>query len=66
MTVAELIEQLKQQEPDALVSLSIRDPKDSAFTKAEIAVKKEDDNVVTVSGWVASDDEDAFAPWQKE
>jgi hypothetical protein len=58
MTVAELIESLQKLDPNMKVTLSIRDPQDSAYTDA---VSVEPDG--SLVGWVASDNEEAFAPW---
>lgn len=61
MTVEELIAELQKCNPAAKVSLSIGNPKDTAFTD-EVSVRAGADEVV-VDGWVSSDNEEACAPW---
>lgn len=52
--------------PDLPVQLSIANPKDTAYTR-DVRVRLGSENgeatYVRIDGWVASDDEDAFAPW---
>lgn len=63
MTSHELARQLLAG-PDLPVELRIENPKDTAYTRAEIGTKLNGDSThIEVSGWVASDDKDAFAPW---
>ncbi len=62
MTVGELIAELQKADPGATVRLTVQNPKDSASTK-DVSVEGPDgDREVTLSGWVASDDEDAWFP----
>jgi hypothetical protein len=61
MTVSEMIELLQSADPNSQVTMTIRDPKDAAFTD-DVSVVFASDNV-TVVGWVASDNEEACAPW---
>ncbi len=67
MKVSELIEELKKVPQDAQVELTVADAKDTAFSRAEVKVSnKEGDGetgLVTISAFVWSDDEDAYAPW---
>lgn len=62
MTVGELIEELSKMPKDAPVSVSVGDPKDTAFTD-EVSVRQGDGGQVVVDGWVSSDNENACAPW---
>jgi hypothetical protein len=64
MTVAELIAELQKQNPEATVSMSIGDPKDTAYTD-DVSVRATEDGV-KIDGWVSSDNEEAFAPWGRE
>lgn len=61
MTVKELMAELKKANPDAIVKLSIGNPKDSAFTDEimRVTVNKAS---VEIDGWVASDNEEAYLP----
>jgi len=63
MTVGELIEVLKTMPQDVQVGLAVADPKDTAYSKADIKVVKSEDGV-EIRAFVWSDDENAFAPWQ--
>lgn len=50
---------------DAPVRVLIQNPKDSAWT-SDVTVNLATSDAgrrVTIRGWVASDDRDAFAPW---
>jgi hypothetical protein len=68
MLVEEMIALLQKQDPKARLVLSIGDPDDTAFT-SDVSVDEETEkagNVVTIRGWVASDDLDACAPWSDD
>ncbi len=62
MKVSELIKKLGEMPQDAQVSLTIANPKDSAYSSADIGVTNNVDGVC-ISAFVWSDDENAFAPW---
>jgi hypothetical protein len=59
MTAAELIAKLQQLPPETKLSLDISDPKDAAWTD-DFDVNAQG----VLHGWVASDNEEAFAPWR--
>ncbi len=64
MTVKELVEALQRVDQDAIVRLTVQNPKDSASTR-DVSVGDPDGNrEIILSGWVASDDEDAWFPGQ--
>jgi hypothetical protein len=62
MTVEELLAAFKGEDPKSLVRLSIGNPKDTCFTNEVTAVEVEE-GTCTIRGWVASDNEEACAPW---
>ncbi len=61
MTASELIAQLRALPGDTVITVAVADPKDTAFSR-DVSV----DASGRVSGWVASDDEDACAPWARD
>ncbi len=64
MTVRELIEQLSNLNLDAIVTVSVGDPKDTAFSD-DLSLRVDiEDSTVDIGGWVASDNENACAPWR--
>ena len=58
MTKKELLAALAQYPDDHEIVVLIGDPKDTAFTN-DVSV----DNVGRLVGWVATDNDRAFAPW---
>ena len=60
MLVKEMIELLQHAPPDAVVRLTISNPKDSAWT-TDVAVSDHG----KILGWVASDDQEAFFPGER-
>lgn len=65
MTVKELIAQLAKMPDSAEVMLRIGNPKDAAYTNDMADVSLKDNGQVVLDGWVASDNEEAFAPWSQ-
>ncbi len=63
MNVKQLIEELSKYDPNAKISLNVSDPKDSAYTD-DVKVTRRDGEV-HIDGWVATDNENAFAPWRE-
>lgn len=61
MMVADLIGALQRMDPAAKVVVSVADPKDTAYTDDVDAEAR--DGECRISGWVASDNEGACAPW---
>jgi len=64
MTVLELIARLQKLDPNLEVRLSIGNPKDTAFTNDVTDVEVQGGSC-TIEGWVASDNEEAWAPWSE-
>ena len=65
-TVADLLLALRVLDPKCRVTLAIANANDTAFTDDLELVFKEDTGAVQLRGWVASDNEAAFAPWTEE
>lgn len=61
MTVGELIAELSKMPQDTLVEVSVSNPKDTAYSD-DVSVKLGEGGV-TLDGWVASDNDNACAPW---
>ena len=64
-----MIAELQKLDPNGTLVLSIGDADDTAFTRDVVAVEEEAETagkVVTIRGWVSSDDLDACAPWSDD
>lgn len=59
MTVAELIEALQKQDPSAQVRISVSNADTGASSMKDVEVKK-DEEIVNISAYVWSDDEEAW------
>jgi hypothetical protein len=63
-TVGDLIKELEKQDKNAILEIAVSNPKDTAYTRADIEVRKQDD-VVQIRGFIWSDDEEACCPWAR-
>lgn len=62
MLVKEMIEALQKADPEAEVTMSIGNPKDTAYTDDVSCEVTAEGKAVQVRGWVASDNEEAWFP----
>lgn len=63
MKVKDAIAELMKADPEAELTVSIGDPKDTAYTDDVSLEVTAGGRAVQLRGWVASDNEEAFAPW---
>lgn len=61
MKVKEMIAELQKADPEAGLTMSIGNPKDTAYTD-DISVNVSAQGECSIVGWVSSDNEEAWFP----